>query len=254
MKNNYLLAITLSTLLFLGAGQMSPATAAKFDDPNVNAMHASLDLMRAKAEKGDPEAQNSLGMLGLYGFGGKQDLGAAKGWFEKAANQGYPDAFVQLGNLYENGLGVEKDAAKAVNFYRKAAELNYPQGRFRLALLMLDGTGLAKNEAEGEKLLRSACDNGYRTSCGVLMWRENKLAEARAAFNLQCQAGDQLACGFQSQIGPAGADEGQGGGGDRGQGGVGIYLVIGLVLVGLLIFWLIRNDPGEEEEKEEKLK
>lgn len=61
-------------------------------------------------------------------------------------------------------------------------------------------------------------------------------------------AGDQLACGFQAQLGPAlaGEDGVQDGGGDK---GMGIYLVIGLVLVGLLIFWLIRNDPGEDEEK-----
>lgn len=246
---NYLL-ITINVLLLLGVGKLPIAVAAGFDDPNIKALHESVNSMRTKAEKGDPEAQNGLGMINLYGFGGAQDLVAAKDWFEKAANQGYPEAIVQLGSLYENGMGVEKDVAKAAASYRKAAELNYPQGRFRLGLLHLDGVGVAKNEAEGEKLLRSACDNGYRTSCGVLLWRENKLAEARAAFNLQCQAGDQLACGFQAQLGPAlaGEEGNQGAGAGRGHG-LGIYLVIGLVLVGLLIFWLIRNDPGDDEEK-----
>jgi hypothetical protein len=250
MKNNLLVAISISTLLFLGAGTLSIAGAAGFDDPSVKALHESVDSMRAKAEKGDPEAQNGLGMINIFGFGGAQDLGAARGWFEKAADQGYPEAMVQLGNLYENGLGVEKDVAKAVALYGKAAGLNHPHGRFRLGLLQLGGIGMAKNETEGEKLLRSACDNGEQTSCGVLRWRENKLAEARAAFNTQCQTGDQLACGFLAQLGPAGAGEEVGGGSsNKGQGGVGIYLVIGLVLVGLLIFWLIRNDPGDDEEK-----
>lgn len=250
MKNNLLIVITISTMLFLGGWKLPDAGAAGFDDPNVKALHATVDSMRLKAEKGDPEAQNGLGMINLYGFGGNQDLVAAKGWFEKAASQGYPEAIVQLGSLYENGMGVERDITKAVELYRKAADLSYPQGRFRLGLLLLDGTGVTKNVAEGEKLLRSACDNGYRTSCGILMWRENKLAEARAAFNLQCQAGDQLACGFQAQLGPALAGEEAGPAGtDKGQGGMGIYLVIGLVLVGLLIFWLIRTDPGDDEEK-----
>lgn len=81
-------------------------------------------------------------MINLYGFGGAQDLVAAKAWFEKAANQGYPEAIVQLGSLYENGIGVEKDVAKAAASYRKAADLNYPQGRFRLGLLYFDGTGV----------------------------------------------------------------------------------------------------------------
>ena len=82
------------------------------------------------------------------------------------------------------------------------------------------------------------------------MWRANKIAEARAAFDLQCQAGDQLACGFLTQIPPemAGAG-GKAVAADKERGGVGLYLIIGLVLIGLLIFWLIRNDPGEEEGK-----
>jgi hypothetical protein len=251
MKNNIFVTITIGTLLFLSAGKLPNAGATGFDDPNIKALHDSVDSMRGKAERGDPEAQNGLGMINLYGFGGKQDLSAAKSWFEKAANQGYPEAIVQLGNIYENGMGVEKDVAKAVALYRKAADLNYPQARFRLGLLQLNGTGMIKNEIEGVKLLRAACDNGYRTSCGVLMWRENKLDEALAAFNLQCQAGDQLACGFQAQLAPSLAGGEGGRKGRDGQGGVGIYLVIGLVLVGLLIFWLIRNDPGDDEKKAE---
>ncbi len=247
MKSFLLIAITITALLLPGMANL-PDAAAAFDDPNIKSLHESVNSMRDKAEKGDPEAQNGLGMINLYGFGGAQDLVAAKAWFEKAANQGYPEAIVQLGSLYENGTGVEKDVVKAAASYRKAAALNYPQARFRLGLLYIDGLGVVKSEAEGEKLLRSACDNGYRTSCGLLMWRDNKLSEARAAFNLQCQAGDQLACGFQAQLGPALASDG-GVQGESENKGMGIYLVIGLVLVGLLIFWLIRNDPGEDEEK-----
>lgn len=252
MQRNFLISFTISTLLFFGAGKLSAATPAGFDDPNVKALHDTVDSMRIMAEKGDPEAQNGQGMISLYGFGGAPDFVVARGWFEKAANQGYPEAMVQLGNIYEKGLGVALDAGKAAVWYQKAAELKYPQGQFRLGLLYFEGAGVAKNETEGEKLLRSACDNGYRTSCGLLMWKDNKLAEARTAFTLECQAGEQTACGFLAQLGQAGAANDEvdpGKGRDQGKGGVGIYLVIGLVFVGLLIFWLIRNDPGDEEGK-----
>lgn len=245
----YLIAFTVTMTLFFGVGKLPVAIATVFDDPNVKALHESVTDMLAKAEKGDPQAQTGVGMINYFGFNGTQDFAAAKGWFEKAANQGYPEAMVQLGSLYENGFGVEKDVGKAVSLYRKAAELNYPQARFRLGLLHFDGIGVAKDEAEGKKLLHSACDNGYQTSCGVLMLWENKIAEARASFNLQCQGGDQMACGFLAQL-PAALGDSEGAqvkSRDKGQGGVGIYLVIGLILVGLLIFWLIRNDPGEEE-------
>lgn len=250
MKKNLLLAVAFIILTILLAGKSTFAEKAVFSDPNVAALHDTVEGMRAKAAKGDPEAQTGLGMIGLYGFGGKQDMVAAKNWFEKAATQDYPEAIVQLGNLYENGAGVEQDAVKAGELYRKAIKLNYPQGSFRLGMLYINGLGVAKDEAEGDKLLQAACDGGYRTSCGVQMWRANKIAEARAAFDQQCQTGDLLACGFLNQIPPdmAGA-ESQPVAADKGKGGFGLYLIIGLVLIGLLLFWLIRNDPGDEEGK-----
>lgn len=251
MKINYFIVVIISALLFFGAGELPTAGAANFDDPTVKAMHQSVNDMRVKAEKGDPVAQNGLGMISFYGFGGTQDFAAAKGWFEKAANQGYPEAMVQLGNLFENGLGVEKDVAKAVLLYLQAAGLNDPHGQFRLAVLQIEGIGLARDEAEGEKLLRSACDGGYQTSCGVLMWRENKIDEARAVFIRRCESGDQLACGLLAQLGQAVAGEADRPGEVRDQvlGGWGIFLVIGVVLGGLLIFWLLRKGPGDDEEK-----
>ncbi len=250
MKNNLLMLGALAILLLVSKGE-GISQAAEFDDPNVRALHNTVNSLPVKAENGDPQAQTGMGMISLYGFGGTPDFAAAHKWFQKAADQGYPEAMVQLGNLYETGLGVATDPVKAVSLYKQASELNYPQGRFRLALLLLAGNGVGKDEAEGTKMLRSACDNGYRTSCGMLMWQENKLVDARSEFTLQCQAGDQLACEFLAQLGPGTTNEAVANP-EQGQGGsIWVYLAIGLVLVGLLIFWLVRNDSGEEEGKAE---
>lgn len=251
---NCLMVFAITVALFFCAGKFSAASAAEFNDPNVQGLHESVANMRTRAAKGDPQAQTGVGMIDYFGFDGTQDFVAAKGWFEKAAEQGYPEAMVQLGSLYENGFGVKKDVDKAVTLYRKAAELNYPQARFRLGLLHFEGSGVAKDEVEGKKLLTSACEDGYQTSCGLLMWWENKIAEARATFNLQCQSGDQMACGFLAKLPTPSGGGGEGGqvkSRDKGKGGVGIYMVIGLLLVGLLIFWLIRNEPEVEERKGE---
>ncbi|NTV13421.1 MAG: sel1 repeat family protein [Desulfobulbaceae bacterium] len=250
MKNKILMVGALAILLLVGKpGSICFATS--FDDPNVSAMHNTVNALPGKAENGDPQAQTSMGMISLFGFGGSQDYATAKKWFQMAADQGYPEAMVQLGNLYENGFGVENDPVKAMNFYKQASELNYPQGRFRLGLLYFGGIGVSKNEVEGAKLLHSACDNGYRTSCGMLQWQDNKISEARSEFTLQCQAGDQLACSFLAQLGPGeGGTEGAKAEQGQQQGGrIWIYLAIGLVLVGLLVFWLIRNDSAVEEGK-----
>jgi len=248
MKYNSLIVGAMAILLWIGIGG-NIANAAGFDDPNVRAMHDMVNNLPAKAASGDPQAQTGMGMISLYAFGGKQDFATAKNWFQKAADQGYPEAMVQLGNLYENGLGVENDPARAMDLYRRASELNYPPGRFRLGLLYMGESGGDSKKDEGMKLLRSACDNGYRTSCAMLLWQENKITEARSEFNIQCQSGDRVACDFLTQLGPA-ADNEVAVNAEAGHGGrMWVYLGIGLVLVGLLVFWLIRNDSGEEEGK-----
>jgi len=250
MKNKLLFVCALASMMMLGFGAKI-VTATEFDDPNVRAMHSMVNNLPTKAESGDPQAQTGMGMISLYAFGGKQDFATARQWFQKAADQGYPEAMVQLGNIYENGLGQNTDPVKALNLYKQASELNYPQGRFRLGMLFLNGIGTEKNVDQGMKLLRSACDNGYRTSCGWLLWQENKLTDARSEFNIQCQAGDRVACDFMAQLGPGSGNE-DGGKAESGQGGrIWIYLVIGLIFVGVLIFWLIRNDSEEEERKVE---
>ena len=58
----------------------------------------------------------------LYGFGVKEDAGAAVEWYIKAADSGNAIALRQLGVCYEKGLGVQADLLKAADYYRKAME------------------------------------------------------------------------------------------------------------------------------------
>jgi TPR repeat protein len=74
-----------------------------------------LDL-RAKAEKGDPKAQNELGEA-----------------------------------LYAGKLGVTKDAAQAVKWFRQAADQNLSAAQSNLGLCCERGDGVAKYEVEAYK-------------------------------------------------------------------------------------------------------
>ena len=85
-----------------------------------------LDL-RAKAEKGDPKAQNELGEA-----------------------------------LYAGKLGVTKDAAQAVKWFRKAADQNHPAAQYNLAVGYERGDGVAKYEVEAYKWYRLAAKQGDR--------------------------------------------------------------------------------------------
>ena len=75
-----------------------------------------------KAEAGDAEAQNTLGMSYLMGSGITQDPKKALTWFKKSAEQGNASAQCSLAACYLSGIGADKDEEKAVKWYTKAAK------------------------------------------------------------------------------------------------------------------------------------
>lgn len=77
---------------------------------------------KAKAERGDAEAQYYLGARYHNGEGVETDYAEAVKWYRKGAEQGYPDAQRGLGDCYNEGKGVEKNGTEAMKWYRKAAE------------------------------------------------------------------------------------------------------------------------------------
>ena len=81
----------------------------------------SPDLVK-KAEAGDAEAQNTLGMSYLMGSGITQDPKKALTWFKKSAEQGNAGAQCSLAACYLSGIGAEIDEEKAVKWYTKAAK------------------------------------------------------------------------------------------------------------------------------------
>jgi TPR repeat protein len=66
------------------------------------AQGVSSDLLK-RANAGDPEAQNNLGVMYYNGEGVPQDYKRAAEWYLKAANQGEAEAQNNLGALYAGG-------------------------------------------------------------------------------------------------------------------------------------------------------
>ena len=74
-----------------------------------DAAKKKFEATKAKAEKGDAEAQNSLGVMYFSGEGVPEDVKEAVKWYSNAAEQGYALAQFYLGNMYRTGTGVQKD-------------------------------------------------------------------------------------------------------------------------------------------------
>lgn len=79
------------------------------------------DLL-TQAEKGDPEIQNKVGEMLLFGQGVQQDVSAAKDWFIKSSANGNAPAANHLGRIYRNGEGVDRNEVEACKWYHLAAD------------------------------------------------------------------------------------------------------------------------------------
>src|SRR4030095_15678393 len=81
----------------------------------------NLEATKAKAERGEAEAQKDLGKIYATGDLLKLDYKEAAKWYRLAADQGHAGAQRALGELYEAGQGVPRDLAEAAKWYRRAA-------------------------------------------------------------------------------------------------------------------------------------
>ena len=95
-------------------------------DPEVYA------LIKGAAEKGNPTAQFSLGVINYrfrsdIGNDGKGNLAEAMIWYRRAADQGDVDAQVAMGIACAEGLGVQQDYVEAHKWFNLAA----PRSKYR---------------------------------------------------------------------------------------------------------------------------
>jgi TPR repeat protein len=128
-KITWLIAIALLTLL---------SASAKED----------IAEIRAKAARGEIDAQIELGHAYEVGEGLAQNYGEALKWYRKAADQGDDVAQFDVGVMYYRALGVPQDLEKAVKWYRRAALQGNADAQFGLAAFYYAGAGVPKDEIE----------------------------------------------------------------------------------------------------------
>ena len=154
------------------------------------------NLERA-AERGDADAQHSLGVLYAEGGSLRRDDAAAAEWFSAAAKQDHPRATYNLaynylngtgvsqnhelaleyakkasdlgvaradnliGVMHESGLGIEQDYNAAFRHYTSAAQESDPYAQVNLANLYLNGNGVEKNFSRALHWTRQAAMQGH---------------------------------------------------------------------------------------------
>lgn len=114
--------------------------------PLIGASAANEVLKRAQA--GDPNAQNELGLLYSEGQGLPHNYLEAKDWFKKAADQGHSGAQVNLGTLYSLGRGAPYSDHMALFWFQKAAEQRNALAFAKLGMMYERGRTVPQNLIE----------------------------------------------------------------------------------------------------------
>lgn len=124
----------------------------------------NFDIEKCKlaAEKGNPEAQESLAYcyyLGGRGIG--KDENKAFQLALKSAKQELPEGLDLLGDCYRFGKGTEINEKKAFECYEKAAKEDYTNAIGDLGECYLKGIGVEQDEEKGLDLLEEAADRDF---------------------------------------------------------------------------------------------
>jgi TPR repeat protein len=114
--------------------------------PLVGGPAVSEALKRAQA--GDPNAQNELGLLYSEGRGLPQNYLEAKDWFKKAADQGHAAAQVNLGTLYSLGQGAPYSDQMALFWFQKSADQRNALAFAKLGMMYERGRAVPQNLIE----------------------------------------------------------------------------------------------------------
>lgn len=123
---------------------------------------SELSKMRARAAKGDPQAQLQLGRLYESGQDVPRDLTEAALWYDKAARRGDSEAATQLGLLYLKGNGVPQNFHEAARLFQQAAERGQPKAQLLLGRMYNEGRGVPQDLVKAHMWWNLAAAHGER--------------------------------------------------------------------------------------------
>ncbi len=102
--------------------------------PPAAKMKSNLAALLAKADKGDANAQFSLGLHYSTANDDTLDFAQAAHWYRMAADQQHTLAQFNLGMLYERGQGMVEPDTVATDWIRKSAEGGDAGGQHHLGI------------------------------------------------------------------------------------------------------------------------
>lgn len=175
----------------------APAPAAT---PAPAAPQSEVELLQAKAEAGDADAQYELGVRHRDGIGVEPNYSTAAEWFDRAAQQGHVPAQLGLGIMYRQGLGRARDLDLAKLWLHAAARAGDPDAQKLLGEVYVDETAGVPDYFQAARWFREAAEQGVvdaQYNMGVLyeggLGVPRDFGQAYYWFSLAANAGDRSA-------------------------------------------------------------
>ena len=133
----------------------------------------AVSWIRKAAKQGHARAQYSLGVMYYIGQGVPQDYKQAVSWSRIAAEQDFANAQTNLGVMYKEGQGVPQDAKQAVSWFRKAAEQGDAEAQYDLGVMYYIGQGVTQDNKRALSWFRKAAEQGHanaQSNLGVMYY------------------------------------------------------------------------------------
>ena len=180
-------------LLLTGCEKAPPST----NRPSAAAAtERKIPSLTTRAESGDAQAQNELGVIYFQGVDGvAKDAAKAVAWYQRAAAQGNADAQYALALCYAEfglwnaglsipdcGNAVSKDDAKAGEWFQKAAAQGLAKAQYCLGQRYRLGEGVPKDPTKAFEWMKKAAIQG--------------MPNAQAWLGVEYQAGDGIPTDF----------------------------------------------------------
>jgi len=144
----------------------SPAFAGPVEDAQAAASRSKYaEAQRQLAERGDANAQYTVGLMYAMGQGVAQDDAASVKWYRLAAEQGHADAASELAFMYRLGAGgVPRDYVEAAKWYRQTAVQGDKRGQRELGRMYLAGYGVPQDFVTAHMWFNLSAAQGDRSA------------------------------------------------------------------------------------------
>ncbi len=107
-----------------------------------------MDVLIARAEKGEIDAQLELARRHETGAGLPVDSAQTVAWYIRAIRLGSPEAAHRLGGMFALGRGVKKDSVRAGRFWSLSARLGNPSAQIDWGVMCAKGEGTPRDPAQ----------------------------------------------------------------------------------------------------------